>query len=136
MESLDIKASFSLKAHNAGFFLSRGRDMHPHRTIDSYELTFVDRGVLGMYEEDKKFEIKAGESLLLFPGRKHGGTTKYSRELCYYWIHFSLSGRTDKGQTISIPQHIPVKRTERLAELYRYFLDDQEHGYNNTPGLI
>ena len=134
METLKIAASFSLKAYNAGLFLSRGRDMHPHRTIDSYELIFVDRGILGMYEEDNRFEIKAGESLLLFPGRKHGGTFRYSNELRFYWIHFSLSGRAEDDQTISVPQHVRVKQAERLAELYRYFLDDQENGYANTPG--
>ncbi len=134
METLKIAASFSLKAYNAGLFLSRGKGMHPHRTIDSYELIFVDRGVLGIYEWENKFEIEAGESLLLFPGRKHGGTFRYSSELRFYWIHFSLTSRTEKGQTISVPQHVRVKRAERLAELYRYYLDDQENGLNNTPG--
>ena len=121
---------------NGGLFVSRGKGMHPHRTIDSYELIFVDRGILGMYEENTEFRVCQGEALLLFPGRKHGGTDPYPADLRFYWIHFTFDKRDKKFKTdsIAVPKHTGVKRHEKIVELYRYFLDNQEAGSGNSPG--
>ncbi len=47
------------------------RGCHPSRTIDNFELIFVRQGRLMMGEEDQRFEIAAGQTLILWPGRRH-----------------------------------------------------------------
>jgi AraC-like DNA-binding protein len=130
---MPLPLDLPIRAHNAGFFVSRGQGTHPTRAIDSHELIFVRTGTLGMFEEKRRFDIHAGETLHLRPGRKHGGTEAYPPDLSFYWIHFTVatSGRTRSRRRppeLVIPQHARVARPDRLTELFRRFLDDQESG--------
>lgn len=136
MKAIDIQCGFPVRAHNAGLFISRGVGIHPTRIIDSYEILFVDTGTLSLWEEDRHFDIRAGESLLLVPGRKHGGAADYPPDLRFYWMHFEVSPQGEDAasgpQKVCIDVHLPkyarVTRADRLTELFRMFLDDQESG--------
>ncbi|HYF49737.1 MAG TPA: helix-turn-helix transcriptional regulator, partial [Planctomycetota bacterium] len=79
-----------------------------------------------------QFTVAPGQALLLWPGRKHGGTTNYKRELSFYWIHFYLSNNSpqkkESAQTLQIPQLTTLRDADRLTALLRRFLDDQESG--------
>ena len=133
MDVLRVSSVTPVNVHNGGLFISRGEGEHPHRVIDSHELIFVDNGVLSMYEDDATFEVDSGHALLLFPGRRHGGTKPYPPSLRFYWIHFTLvpNTRSRTAQTVTIPQYADVPRPERLTELFRHFLDNQESSYHN-----
>jgi AraC-like DNA-binding protein len=129
---LKIKGNLPLVPQNAGLFISHGEGIHPNRVINSYELIFVRQGLLGMFEADRRFELRAGQTLLLWPGRKHGGTIPYPRDLSFYWIHFTLNPNASKCRSsplFSVPQAVTLHRPERLTELFRRFLDDQESDY-------
>ena len=63
-----------IRAQNAGLFVSRGGATHPTRVIDSHELILVKEGCLDMWEKDQSFHVEAGQSLHLWPGRRHGGS--------------------------------------------------------------
>jgi AraC-like DNA-binding protein len=115
-------------ARNAGLFVSRGQGTHPTRVIDSYELIFVRRGTLGMFEEQQRFAVRAGQTLLLRPGRRHGGTAPYPPDLSFYWIHFTLAAAGRRRPTLAVPQQAAIAHPDRLTELFRRFLDDQESG--------
>ena len=134
MTAIDIQCKLSLRAHNAGLFIYRGIGIHPTRILDSYEILFVDSGTLSLWEEDRHFDIGPGESLLLVPGMRHGGAVDYPQDLRFYWMHFDVlseaSGDSSPGGGIEIhlQQHTRVSRTDRLTELFRMFLDDQEAG--------
>lgn len=131
MNSLKIKGKLPVVPQNAGLFISRGEGIHSMRVIGSYELIFVRQGRLGMFEGRRRFELGAGQTLLLWPGRKHGGTIPYPRDLSFYWIHFTLNPNASKCRSsplFSIPQTVTLHRPERLTELFRRFLDDQESG--------
>ena len=119
-----------LTACNAGLFISRGKGIHPERVIDSYELIFVRKGRLDMEEEGRPLVAEAGQTLLLWPGRRHRGTQWYPHDLSFYWIHFQLTPnvRGVSLENIIVPQQSMVRRPDRLAELYHRFLDDQETG--------
>lgn len=126
---LRLSGRLPLRAQNAGLFVSRGVGRHPDRVIDSHELIFVRKGTLSIFEETRRFEVGAGEALLLRPGRRHGGEAEYPRDLSFYWIHFSLAKTAAGGRTLGVvPQYGPVARPDRLAELFHRFLDDQETG--------
>jgi AraC-like DNA-binding protein len=127
---LELNPRLPVRAHNGGLFISRGQGTHPDRVTGSWELIFVREGVLMVEEEEKRFEVGAGESLLLWPGRRHRGTGEYPPDLSFYWIHFSF--RDGEGgfpdPSITVPQHTTVARPNHLTELFRRFLDDQEAG--------
>lgn len=121
---------------NAGLFVSRGKGYHPRRTIESYELIVVDAGLLSLQEGDRAFEVGAGEALILDPGVVHFGTAEYPGNLRYYWIHFHYSSiesirRESVREThgyIPVPKHARLEAPERLTELFRWFIDEQEAG--------
>lgn len=116
---------------NAGLFVSNGTGIHDQRTIDSYELIFVRKGVLELYEEDREFHVHPGQTLILWPGRRHGGLASFQRDLSFYWLHFGLVCPNDSGETtlLDIPQVVTVSNPDRLTESFHRYLDDQETGW-------
>jgi len=136
-DTLHLRTQCPIKALNAGLFISRGAAMHPTRIIDSHELIFVKQGELDMWEEDQVFHLEAGQTLHLWPGRRHGSTKPMQHGLRFYWIHFrtedrsgkSLPGANDEsGPALKVPQVNQISQPERLERLFRTFLDDQETG--------
>jgi AraC-like DNA-binding protein len=124
---LTISGVTPIKPLNAGLFISTGSGIHPSRVINSYELIFVRKGQLSIEEEGKAFEVCAGETLLLFPGRRHKGMSPYKKDLSFYWIHFQIVKGKQRKILMRIPQkHAHLDRSEYMAELFHRFLDDQE----------
>jgi len=133
MNDLLLSPYIGIRAQNAGMFVSCGSGMHPKRTIASHELIFVTGGVLGMREEANTFELHAGQTILLWPGREHAGTTLYTLETAFYWVHFDMPTSGTIGD-LSVPQVSSVARPDVLTALFRRFLDDQETGLLSTEG--
>lgn len=129
---LALDMPMAVRVMNGGLFVSRGTGTHPTRVIDSHEIIFVRSGVLGIFEDSQRFEVGAGEYLHLWPGRRHGGTAIYPKDLSFYWIHFNLTApsasRRQSAASLHLDQHMPAARPDRLTELFRLFLDDQESG--------
>ena len=146
---LQLSLSLPLEASNGGFFVSRGKGRHQDRTLASFELIFVSSGVLELQEAGKHFSVNAGETLLLWPGRPHGGRAAYPANLSFYWLHFHLNPQHLTPQTPThlpilqksapqpptwqIPQHVRVSRPDHLTNLFRRFLDDQETVTEGSP---
>ncbi len=131
---LCLNTDCPIKAHNAGFFISRGNAAHPTRVIDSHELIFVKQGELDMWEGDQPFHLEAGDTLHLWPGRQHGGSKIMPLDLKFYWIHFEVVQTRDSGSAtnvLNVPQARHIPQPERLERLFRTFLDDQETGLLN-----
>lgn len=129
-DTLQLELRGEVRACNAGLFISRGQGVHPTRMIDSHELIFVRQGQLEMWEEAQTFSLQRGQALHLWPNRQHGGAAPYPADLSFYWIHFELADRQSQpaSQLVTIPRVISVSRPERLENLFRQFLDDQETG--------
>ena len=126
---LQIGAATSIQAGDAGQLVSRGIGRHPNRVWPNFDLIYVISGVLGIQEDDTAFEVKPGESLLLWPGRHHWGTTDYTPDLVYFWLHFDLRNAGDGSQAytnVPVPQHATISRPGHLTELFRRYLDDHE----------
>jgi len=126
---LRFDPSLPLHAQNGGLFVSTCATWtHPERILNSYELVFVKEGVLYLSEEENDFEVRAGEALLLWPGRHHRGTRPSSRDLKFYWAHFThdaLAVMSQEGQ-LQARQHAAVARPDHVTALFRRLLDDQE----------
>lgn len=139
-DNLTLDIRHPVKLGRAGLFISIGEGTHIHRTIPSYELIFVRRGHLQMFEEERHFDIHAGQCLLLWPERRHGGDSPYTKDLSFYWLHFTLDEycpQTEfssvKGEwTFSVPQLAVPARIDYFSELYCHLLDDLERGQVST----
>lgn len=128
-EMLTLEVHLPLQAIDGGLLVSRGRGRHRDRIWPTFDLIFVSSGVLHMQEEGNHFEVRSGETLLLWPGRHHGGTRPYPPDLNFYWVHFRLTGDAAEGKPpLAVPQHAALRRPDRMTALFRRFLDDQEAG--------
>ncbi|MFU2316340.1 helix-turn-helix domain-containing protein [Rahnella sp. PCH160] len=136
---LSFSVNYPVKVQNGGFFISRGMGTHPTRRLSSHELIYVVRGTLSLQEENTRFDLHSGESLLLFPGREHKGITTFDPELKFYWLHFDIvknttvmtSQQINPSLQLDIPQHCKVRDNETLLTLFRLFLYEQECGGNS-----
>lgn len=117
---------------NAGQFVSPGWGRHPRRRIDSYELIVVLSGFLRLVEEQSLFTLHAADALVLWPDRMHGPVEDYPRDLSYYWLHFGVEPARPRAQWndewLEVPRHVHLPRPERMADLFRRYMDDQETG--------
>lgn len=118
-----------VKAQNAGLFVSSGNDArHPTRIISSHELILVRQGQLEMWEENQSFCVGEGQTLHLWPSRRHGGIGTLPRGLEFYWIHFEITPPADSTAVFHMPQVQSLSRPDKLENLFRFFLDGQEAG--------
>jgi AraC-like DNA-binding protein len=124
-----LKPVLPLCALGVGHLVAKSSWIKPEIVIDSYELIFVRHGTLGMQEEGREFMLNAGQALLLWPYRVHGGIEAGDGHE-HYWIHFVTAGRESSGRraSIQVPRLITVGRPDQLTEMFRRYLDDQESG--------
>ena len=128
-DTVELSLPLPLEVSNGGVFISRGRGGHQGRVIDSFELIFVREGVLAIQEAGRDFEVRAGDALILWPGRPHHGTAPYPPDLSFYWLHFRVTGcGAREAAGLNVPQHVTLARPDHLTSLFRRFLDDQESG--------
>lgn len=133
----DLKLSLPVRVQNGGLFISRGVGSHPARELDSWELIFVEKGTLTIKEKDVLFNVNSGESLLLWPQRKHVGVGTFPADLKFYWLHFELPQKNEKTNVlptslISFPQHGKARDPQYVIALFRQFLSEQESIDRNT----
>jgi len=120
--------SNGIEALNGGLFVSPGFGTHPTRVIDSYELIFVAQGSLDMFEENEAFHVAADQTLLLFPGKRHGGRLPYGPNLHFYWVHFRVHDTSASRSAIHVPRIAQARDPELLTEMFCRFISDQESG--------
>jgi Response regulator containing CheY-like receiver domain and AraC-type DNA-binding domain len=120
--------SYPLRSENGGLFVSQGIGRHPDRTISSYEVIFVSRGTLRLAEVGRSYSVEAGCYLILVPGVRHWGSEDFPPGLRFYWLHFTLrrGSKSAKAAHLRFPRQGRVAQPERLAVLFRWFLDAQE----------
>jgi hypothetical protein len=104
---LELNPRLPVQTLNGGLFISRGQGTHPDRVIGSWELIFVREGVLRVEEEQKPFKVGAGESLLLWPGRRHRGTGEYPPDLS---TGFTLPSEMEKVASSILRSPCPSTR--------------------------
>lgn len=131
MKNIQISSSLPVRALNGGLFISRGRGIHIERVIETYELIFVRQGVLSMHENGHEFIVNAGQTLILHPDCRHGGTAQYPDDLQFYWVHFIIAD-TPCDENYEIPQITTLDRPDYLTMLFRMFMENQESSPEST----
>lgn len=61
---------------------------HFERSFEVFDLVIVCKGTLYMTEDGTAYDIRAGEMLLLEPGRTHRGHAPCTEPTEIYWVHF------------------------------------------------
>jgi AraC-like DNA-binding protein len=125
---MTIPVSDTIESLNGGQFVSPGFGSHAVRVIDSYELIFVTQGRLDMFEGERSFHLARNQTLLLFPGIRHGGLLPYVPDVNFYWVHFRLANPGSPGASLRVPKVATVNDPEGLTELFCRFISDQESG--------
>ncbi|ENA0612240.1 helix-turn-helix transcriptional regulator [Enterobacter bugandensis] len=123
---LELSIALPIKVQNGGLFISRGVGRHPARKLTSWEILFVEKGTLTIQEENTLFEVKAGESLVLWPDRRHVGVDDFPADLKFYWLHFEVEPRPPHLPNLAIEQHCRVRDAQYVISLFRQFLSEQE----------
>ena len=123
---LELSIALPIKVQNGGLFISRGVGRHPARKLASWEIIFVEKGKLTILEENTLFEVKAGESLLLWPDRRHVGVEDFPADLKFYWLHFEVENTGQGSPSLAIEQHCSVRDAQYVISLFRQFLSEQE----------
>jgi AraC-like DNA-binding protein len=128
VENLCIANAACIKPLNAGLFVSPGRGRHVTRTINSHELLFVTSGTLDLFEEEEALHLQRGDALVLWPNRLHGGATILDKDLAFYWIHFRVHDHAarESSAALTVPRRAHLLEPERLTDLFRRYIDDQE----------
>ncbi|VDR23910.1 DNA-binding transcriptional regulator AraC [Raoultella terrigena] len=132
---LELSIALPIRVQNGGLFISRGVGSHPSRTLDSWEAIFVEKGTLTIREEDKIFTVKSGESLLLWPQRRHVGVGEFPADLKFYWLHFELTPAVEKKaqqSVLMLPQHTTLSDPQYMTGLFRQFLNEQENVHRSV----
>lgn len=127
---LRLRAHQLLEVSSAGLQISRGTGQHMDRTMGCFDLLFVREGVLPIQEEEHAFQVGAGQTLLLWPHRRHQGTGKFSPDMRLYWLHFNVPELDSSAPQplLVVPQYATLARPDVLESLFRRLLDDQETG--------
>ena len=137
MYTLPIWLDRPIHPGRAGLFVSMGKGTHVRRVTDWYELIVVRSGTLEIREENRRFSLKAGQSLLLWPGREHAGVSPYGPDLSFYWAHFTLpDSSTDSRPAEACNQELGFNlhqlsepaRPDYQRELLHRYLDERERG--------
>ncbi|ECQ8982162.1 helix-turn-helix domain-containing protein [Salmonella enterica subsp. enterica] len=134
---LELSMTLPIKVQNGGLFISRGIGRHPARRLQSWEIIFVEKGCLKIQEEECVFCVEAGESLLLWPHRRHIGVEEFPADLKFYWLHFEVKAPDSDPRWLthlSVPQHTQVADPQALITLFRQFMNEQEK-HQRSPAL-
>lgn len=118
--------------YSVGQFVSGPGWRHLRRTIDTFELMFVRRGVLPMWVGEQTLHIEAGQIALLPPNVEHAGADIITSDVDFYWMHFKLPDARMLPDDAGLPQDdhcllLPDERTlpdpDRLAVMCGQLID-------------
>lgn len=93
MRTVKLLIEKPLKHLNSGHFISTGSWIHLDRVIDdSFEIIVGIKGTLYIAQDNERYEVNAGDVILLLPGHRHYGYkyTEEDEEVTYFWFHFGV----------------------------------------------
>lgn len=88
--------------------MPRGYKHLNRNSIGVFDLIVVTEGCLFIGEEDRRYEVTAGHSLILRPDKHHYGARGCLDETSAYWLHFQSAGKWTALETTSAEPEEPA----------------------------
>jgi hypothetical protein len=99
---------------------------HADRLLPIHELIVVQAGMLPIAEEDRRFEVRRGEWVLLRAGRRHFGYDDLDGKTWFYWVCFGDSTDAEVDDAIVSERRTgTVSRPGRVRAHFEHLLEDQ-----------
>lgn len=111
---INLNKKDSIEYISSGLFKSDGDWCHPHRTIDSYEIIFMNKGCAYICEDSENYTVKENDVLFLEPGKEHYGFRTSTDHVSFFWLHFI----TDSERYKHIEKHFSVSNPSALKTLF------------------
>ena len=73
-----------------------------------FDLLAIRQGTLYVTEEDRRYEVAAGQALILRPDARHFGSMPGVEQTDCYWLHFA-----DDGHWTATDERLPLQRSQR-----------------------
>ena len=94
----------------SGFQIHEVNDTHPNRThLGFFDFILVREGTLHIGENNERWQLEAGQALILLPNQSHYSAMPAERQTLFYWIHFQSIGawvQSDQEHTkLNIEDH-------------------------------
>lgn len=80
---------------SAGHFTADTRWIHSQRIISDYEIIINLKSPIYIQQEETKYTLNSGDSLLLLPGLTHKGFRYSEKGTSFYWFHFSFNNKAE-----------------------------------------
>lgn len=93
MYYLKADITFPVRFISAGHFTADARWVHSERIITDYEIIINLKAPIYIQQEDRKYTLHSGDSLLLLPGLTHKGFDYSEKGTSFYWFHFCFNNR-------------------------------------------
>ena len=75
----------------SGIFTADGPWKHMERVMDSFEIIIGIRGNVYIQQDEDRFILGEGDTLLLLPGHLHKGYAPSAKGASFFWLHFYCS---------------------------------------------
>lgn len=82
----DVKFELCL----SGLFTSEKEWIHREVTKDTYEIICITKGTVYIYENNKYYELRKDDVLVLSPNVMHKGYKISEPPVSFYWLHFYM----------------------------------------------
>lgn len=97
--------------------------LHPDRTMEEYDLLYMQNGEWDIIEEEAHYHLSPGSVLLLEPGKHHYSIQKCSPMMRNIYIHFAaekgdIASHTAKDFTTgerTMSTHLPISKVSQTA---------------------
>lgn len=119
--SMDRRRKVTLCNHN---FSVEGI-YHPDRIMEEYDLLFLQDGQWEIIEDDHVFCLKAGDVLLLEPGKHHYSEKKCSPMMRNIYVHFENDSldKTKEGNRLEIMKHTRCEDHSEIRHSFERIVD-------------
>lgn len=126
MISIDGK---KLKYISGGLFTASGDDgwIHPTRTGTSYEIIYILKGTVYLFEDDVKYELMPKDLIILKKGSIHGGYEISRSDTSFYWLHFETEDINSVAKPPFYTKSFPSSPIFRQILHYSYLKDCPKH---------
>lgn len=144
----------SMRFESCGQFIGTPGWIHEQRTLPSFELIFVKKGLLPLNMRGENLDVKPGEFLLIPPTVTHRGDRRLKAPLEFFWMHFrfpswrygeagpAIDTETEPDDSTSpntqlplhdnilmLPEHDSPINTDRLTIMFDQLLDIYQISY-------